>query len=71
MIYLLSRTGEIGYDENDSMCVLASSESEARAIANENYSNEGAIWNDSSKVECEEVDLFDPARLLLASFNAG
>jgi len=71
MIYLLSRNlDDVDYEENDAMVIRATSESEARRIANEN-SSEGNIWGDRKRVMCKKLYPAAKSELILNSFNAG
>lgn len=47
-LWLVKRTGEIGYDEYKSCVVAASDKTAALTLA---YS----LWGDASPVECEEI----------------
>lgn len=71
MIYLLSRPGHIDYDEYDSKVVRATSEREARALANAQVGDEGNIWEDSSEVNCEVVDPEGQPGVISSSFHVG
>ena len=68
-IYLLSME-YAGYDTYDSKVIVASSEDEAREIANYNTGDEGKVWKDPSVVKCEVVDTSTKGAVC-ESFNAG
>lgn len=71
-LYLLQVTGEIDYDSYDAKVVIANCESEARKMANIRTYDEGAIWEDKTRVKCENIRLgVKNAGVLLGSFNAG
>lgn len=69
-IYLLYRLDSVGLDEYDAKVVIASTEWEARELANVKTADEGPIWNDPTKVVCANLDLH-VARVVLESFRAG
>jgi len=71
MIYLLKRADRIGYDEYVAKIIRASSEQEARDIANTNTGDEGQLWTDATRVSCEPLDAEGASGPLLESFNAG
>jgi len=72
MIYLLTRIGDVNYEENAGFVIRAESESEARSIANDGtISGEGQIWTDPTKVKCEEVDPLGTSQIILIDFYAG
>ncbi len=70
-LYLLSLKRTADYDENDAMVVRASSEATARALANEQASAEGHIWNDPEKVNCEPLSPKGKAEVILVSCFEG
>lgn len=80
-LWLLSKPGEIDYDEYDSCIVAAFSEQQARDIA-----PTGVVWGQDNwpeyswcarphDVECVEIGLASPTikygQVICASFNAG
>jgi len=70
-VFLLWRD-DWGYDEYDSMVVIAETKKQAREIANKDVGAEGQIWTNPDFVFCEEVSIHNAAgRVLIASFNAG
>jgi hypothetical protein len=71
MIYLLRQIGMVGYDQYDAKIIRASSEYEARKIANETTGDEGQIWTDSTKVSCVLVKSIGKPEAILESFCAG
>jgi hypothetical protein len=71
MIYLLTRSATTKYDEYDAKIVRASSEQEARILANESTGDDGKIWTDPKCVTCEPCQPDGASGVLLASFNAG
>lgn len=53
-IFLLTRSGPIGYDEVAGFVIVATSSLKARKMAAKAHSDEGAeCWLDPSKVKCE------------------
>jgi hypothetical protein len=71
MIYLLKRADEIGWDEYEGKIVRASSEQEARDIANQKTGDEGQIWSNPERVTCEPCDAEGASGALLEAFRAG
>lgn len=71
MLYLLKRTQAPHYDEYDSKLVRADTEKEARDLANQSPGDEGRIWDDPSKVNCEIVSIHGKPEVVIDSFNAG
>lgn len=71
MIYLLKRLSDWDYEEYSDKVVRATSELEARKIANEEVGEEGKIWEDPTFVRCDEIDPNGPSKELLARFHAG
>lgn len=71
MLYLLKRTGRIGYDEYVEKLVRAGTEAEARTVANEEPGDEGAIWNNPAQVRCEVVSSEGETGVVIDSFRAG
>ena len=71
MIYKLTRTDNIDYEQYESKIVRASSEKEAREIANQDVGWEGKIWTNPNCVKCDEVNPDGPSEELLGSYNAG
>lgn len=77
-IYLIERTDEVGYDEYDSVVVIAPDEPTAIAKAIElDGDKEGAAFKrsfrrDGSNMRCREIiPSQEDVGVLLASFNAG
>lgn len=70
-LWLLTRTGDIGWDEYNGKVVRAETEFQARDIANQRTGDEGKIWGHITLVKCEEIPIDGAAREILASFNAG
>lgn len=69
-IYLLKRIYSVGHDEFAGKVIIASSAKAARRIANLRFGDEGAIWNDSKLVLCQEIELTAPM-VVLTSFKNG
>lgn len=67
--YLVKRMDDIGYDEVDSMVIVAKSETDAK-----NFSATCA-WGDwaydASKLDIKPIILSGNTRVILSSFNAG
>lgn len=56
-VYFLDRINAvIDYDEACEMVIVAETEEIARALANKNHHDEGAIWADKSITACTIID---------------
>lgn len=68
-LYLVERTDDIGYDETESLVVLAKDEDDAIEVASEEY------WGDwlfnSSSIKITRIHLSGKFRSIHLSFNAG
>ena len=73
MLYLLTVKDEFdgGYDSYDSKVVRATSEAEARLLADGDTGDEGRIWEDIAKVDCEPLLVDGESAVILSSFNDG
>jgi len=74
-VYLVKRTGRVGYDEYDGVVVVAESEANAIELAYEyspldEVNRYGSFTQDGSNVTVHPVQP-DERRVVLASFNAG
>lgn len=69
-VYLLTRVDKIGYDEYRAKVVIAKNADEARLLANVKVGDEGKIWFDRTKVQCQKVNDDYPS-IVLACFNPG
>lgn len=63
-VYLLTRKDKIRWDEHTAKVVIAPDESTARVLANEEVGDEGHIWTDPTRVDCEKVSTKTPRVLL-------
>ncbi len=70
-LFLLKRTGDVGWDENEAMLIRAKNEQTARTMANVASADEGEIWTDNKKVDCIVVTAKGRAGILITDFNAG
>jgi len=74
-IYLLSQDARLpGYEQYDAFVIVASSEEEARRLANGRAADEGKIWDDLSIVSCVRLGCASetaPQGIVLGSYNAG
>ena len=71
-IYLLERTGRVGYDEYDGFVIAADTETEARSLCDSG--DEGDIWGNQLDVSCTligEASENWERGIVLGSFNAG
>lgn len=59
-----------GYEPYDSKVVRAE-KSESRKLANEQYGDEGKVWEDPQHVDCEVLACSGDSVVVLSSFNAG
>jgi hypothetical protein len=64
------------YDAYDGFIVAASSEKDARILANERPGDEGPIWTDPTKVSCEHIGFTLPSDIpvgyiISSDFHAG
>jgi len=69
-LFKLQRIGNIGYDENEAMMIVAENEAIARAMANKAAADEGRIWHIEQLVLCFKVDASVP-NVVLKSFKNG
>jgi hypothetical protein len=70
-LYLIERTGNIGYDEYIGFVIAAENEAEARTIAAYNSGDEGAeIWK-TAPIRCIADVTGETPGVVLESFNAG
>jgi len=71
-LYLLTRTESVMADEYSACLVTASSEKNARELANENCGSEGYIWTDSARTEAKNIGVAsdDASGILLWSKEA-
>jgi len=63
------------YDCYNGYVIVAETEAEARALANDRPGDEGSIWEDPSKVDCDcighTIGNDKTAHVIMASFHAG
>ena len=71
MIYKLTRTDYISYDEFREKVVRATSPYLARKIANEHVGEEGHIWANTSMVKCKRISEDGETCVISVDFNAG
>lgn len=64
-VYLLTRKDKIEWNEYTAKVVIAPSVEVARALANEEVGDEGHIWTDPTRVDCEKVSTKTPRVLLM------
>lgn len=76
-LYLLTRTGYVGYDENDSAIVRAPTSAAARKFASVTLHGDETPneWLDSLKSTCVKIGVSneegEDCEIILRSFNAG
>jgi len=71
-IYLLERTGRVGYDEYEGFVIAADNETEARSLCDS--ADEGDIWGNQLDVTCTLIGIANDGvakGIVLGSFNAG
>jgi len=68
-LFLLTRDG--WYDEIHGMLIRARSEDRARALSNIQSADEGKIWTDMKKVDCQIVNVNGDEEIILIDFHAG
>lgn len=72
-LFLLERTDQIGYDETAGLVIAATSDAEAKQIANDRAGDEGAVWalpSTTCKRIGNAVGIKEPG-VILVDFRAG
>lgn len=68
-LYLVERLDDIGYDETDSIVVIAKDEDDAMEVASDDYWGDWLF--DSTKIKITRIRLTGKSRTIHLSFNAG
>jgi hypothetical protein len=71
-LYLLTRNGRVGWDENSGFVIRARSPAAARALAHtQGMYDPSDCWLDPNKTSCTVIPIDGDPAIILTDFNAG